>query len=143
MLFKIIGGIVIVVVIIIIGSYFSQNIKPKEIKVITEKKEYQLGEALKIKIENNLKKVICFSSCYPYYFEKKDGGWISYHYESCPNSDLVDSCINPKQVKAYEIVTPALKTGLHRLALPACLGCSAQEKFHGDKWLYSNEFILK
>lgn len=142
-LFKIIGSIVVLVVIVLLGFYSYQINKTGEVNVKTEKVEYQIGEALKVKIENNLNDNICFSSCYPYYFEKKDGEWISYHYESCPNGDLTETCIEPKQVKAYEIIIPALKTGFHRLALPACLGCGVQQQFQEDRWLYSNDFVIK
>ena len=83
------------------------------------------------------------SSCYPYYFEKKDGEWIGYDYENCPVSNLVENCINPKQAKAFEVVIPSIKTGLHRLALPACLGCNIKDKFREDNWFYSNDFVIK
>lgn len=141
--FKIIGSVIIIVVIVLLGVYSYQISKTAEVNVKTEKTEYRAGEALRVKIENNLRDNICFSSCYPYYFEKKDGEWLSYQYEDCPNGDLVEICIEPKQVKAYEIITPALKTGFHRLALPACLDCAIQEKFHEDKWLYSNDFVIQ
>lgn len=142
-IFKIIGSAVILIVIVLLGVYSYQISKTAEVSVKTDKTEYQTGGALKVKIENNLRDNICFSSCYPYYFEKKDGEWKSYQYEDCPDGDLTETCISPKQVKAYEIIIPDLKIGFHRLALPACLGCGIQEKFHEDKWLYSNDFVIK
>lgn len=139
-----IGGIaILVVIVLIIALYSSQRSRPEEVNITTEKTEYKIGEALKLKVENNLREDICFSSCYPYYFEKRDGDWKSYHYTNCPNSNLVERCINSRQTKAFEIVVPALKTGLHRLALPACLECNLQEKFKEDQWLYSNDFIIE
>lgn len=142
-IFKIVGGIAVLIIIVFLGIYIYQPDKAGEVNIETEKKEYQIGEALKVKIGNNFRENICFSSCYPYYFEKKDGEWISYHYENCPDGDLVETCIEPKRVKAYEIIIPALKTGFHRLALPACIGCGIQQKFQEDQWLYSNDFVIK
>lgn len=140
---KIAGGIIILAIIIIVGFYSSQREdKAEEVNVITEKTEYQVGESLKVKIENNLKAGICLSSCYPYYLEKRDGNWDSYHYQNCPNSNTVEKCINSRETKAFEIIIPPVKTGLHRLALPACLSCNLQEKFREEKWLYSNDFVI-
>lgn len=144
LIFIISAVLAILVVIVLVGIYSFEMNKPGEINVKTEKTAYQTGEALKVKIENNLRKNICFSSCYPYYFEKKDGKWISYHYDSCPNSNLAENCLKPKQVKAFEIIIPSInEEGIHRLALPACLGCNLEEKFREDKWLYSNDFVIK
>lgn len=133
-----IGLIVLVVIIfIVVFSLF------QKVNVITDKKEYQPGDNLRVKIKNNLGKNICLSSCYPYYFEKKEEGWESYPYGDCPDTNLVENCINPRQTKAFETVIPSITTGLYRLALPACLGCNLQEKFREDEWFYSREFIIK
>lgn len=132
-----IGLSVLVVIVFIVFSFF------QKVKVITDKKEYLTSENLRVKIKNNLTKTICLSSCYPYYFEKKDGTWQSDHYEDCPNSNLVENCINPRQTKAFETVIPSITTGLYRLALPACLGCNLQEKFREDEWFYSSEFTIR
>ena len=67
--FLIIGaGIAVLVIIALIVLLFPQK---GLVNVITDKSEYQLGGILKIKIENNSRKTVCFSSCYPYLFEKK------------------------------------------------------------------------
>lgn len=143
---KIVLALAVVIVIVIVGViavYSPQLTKPGEIKIETEKTEYQAGDSLKIKIENDLGKDICFSSCYPYYFEKKDGEWISYQYNNCLDSNLAGNCIKAKTAKAFEIIIPRIQTGAHRLALPACVGCGLQEKFREDQWLYSNDFVIK
>lgn len=141
--FKIIGSIAVIAAIVLLAVYSYQINQTSEARVKTDKTEYQIGEPLKVKIENNLKDSICFSICYPYYFEKKDGEWKSYHYEDCQESDLADGCVEAGQVKAYEMIIPALEIGFHRLALPACVGCSAQELFQENQWFYSNDFIVK
>ena len=134
------GGIVLLIVVILIGI----NTSPKsQVNIITDKQEYQIGTPLKVKIVNNDGKKICFSSCYPYYFEKKNEKWEDYQYENCPDSNLVEKCIAPKEVRAFELVIPQLDKGIHRLAIPACIDCSLKEKFKEDKKFYSNDFIIK
>jgi len=134
------GGIILLVVIILIGI----KAPPKtQVNIITDKKVYQIGSPLKVKIKNNDNKKICFSSCYPYYFEKKNEEWKGYQYENCSGSNLVERCIEPKEVRAFELVIPQLDKGIHRLAIPACIDCGLKEKFKEDKKFYSNDFIIK
>jgi len=142
-LLKIVGSVIVIAVIVLLGSYSYQIGKSGEVNVKTEKTEYQTGEALRVKIENNLRNKICFSYCYPYYFERKDEEWLGYRYEDCPNGDLVETCVDSKQVKAYEIIIPTIEKGIHRLALSACVGCNFNELFKEDKKFYSNTFIIK
>ena len=140
--FLIIGaGITILAVIILIALLFPQD---GSINIITDKNEYKLGDILKVKIENNSRKSICFSSCYPYIFERKNGEWEGYHYVDCPDEDLTENCVDPKRTKAFEITILSLLTEKesHRLAIPACVGCNFKEVFREDKKLYSNEFVI-
>jgi len=116
---------------------------PEEVNIITDAKEYRRGDVLKVKIENNLEENICFSSCYPYNIEKKNGEWSSYDYENCLDSDLNENCISPKEVKAFELVIPLIDTGFHRLGISACIGCNVDEIFEQGQKLYSNDFIIK
>jgi len=116
---------------------------PEEVNIITNAGEYGIGDVLKVKIENNLKESICFSSCYPYNIEKKNGEWNSYQYEDCLDSNLNESCIDSRQVKAFELVVPSINTGFHRLGISACIGCNANEVFKQGQKFYSNDFLIK
>jgi len=141
--FLIIGaGITVLVIIVLIALLF-----PEEglVNVITDKNEYELGGILKIKIENNSRKTICFSSCYPYLFERKNGEWEGYHYIKCLSEDIAKICISPKDIKAFELSVPLfpIKEGSHRLAIPACIGCDRNERFEENQKFYSNDFIIK
>jgi len=145
---SIVGGVVVLVLIIIIlgigfgiwkvGQY------QKGVSVLTDKTGYANGDSLKVKIENRLGEKICFSSCYPYYFEKKisESMWKSYSYSDCEAINLVENCINPKEVKAFELVLPTLEKTSHRLAIPVCIECNPQEPFRQEQWFYSDEFTV-
>ena len=145
------GSVIILsAILIIFFSAFpktksSPRIRADKAKVVTDRKEYKAGSDLKVKIENDLDRDICFSSCYPYYFERKDGSWDRYEYSNCDKEDLAKPCAQPKSVKAFELTIPAslVKKGIHRLAIPACIGCNVKSKFRKDKWLYSNSFLIK
>jgi len=141
----IIALILIAIIAVIILSYvFYQKRTPKEngTIIVVEKGDYKIGETLKIKIANNSNKEICFSSCYPYYFERKDGSWTAYNYESCPEDNLAKPCLEPSQEKAFEISIPQIEKGVHRLSLPACLECGLNSGFKESERLYSNDFII-
>jgi hypothetical protein len=144
----IIGSGLVILVVIIIASFLLPD-KPKEeqsleeIKIVTDTESYNKGDSLKIKIENNLNRSVCFSSCYPYYFEKKNGDWVDYDYMNCPNGDLPKDCIDSKNTKAFELTIPDIEGGVHRLALSACLGCNFEDSFKEDQKFYSNTFIIK
>jgi len=146
--FLIIGAGLIILVLIILLSFILPFQPEKElseggINVITDNGSYGTGDSLKIKIENNSEEKICFSSCYPYYFEKKNGEWIDYEYVECPDGNRAEDCINPEATKAFELVIPKVKEGIHRIALSACLSCNYNESFEEDKRFYSNTFIIK
>lgn len=111
--------------------------------VLTDKKEYSPGDLLKVKIQNKENQKICFSSCYPYYIQKKSGNWQNYIYEDCDKEDLVESCIEPKSVKSFELTVPVLKKGENRLSILACIGCNVKEKFKGQENFFSNDFTIK
>ncbi len=141
--FLIIGiGTVVLVIIVLIALLFQQE---GLVNIITDKNEYKLGDVLKVKIENNSGKAICFSSCYPYFFERKDKEWSSYRYVDCLDKNLTEICINSKQIKAFELSIPSslIEEGYHRLAIPACMGCDRNETFEESQKLYSNDFEIK
>lgn len=119
----------------------------KNIFIKTDKIEYKEGENPKIIIENRFKKSICFSSCYPYYLEenKEDKKFEAYEYGTCYNPDIAENCVLSGKTKAFELILEniVLDKGIHRIAIPACIGCYLEENFKRDKWLYSNEFMVK
>lgn len=141
--------LVILIILIIAGLTWQGYILNKEgASVVTSKTEYNQEENPKVTITNNSKEKICFSSCYPYHLERNSGGnegFKSYQYGSCSKKDVADICIEPNEVKAFELILDGLITekGLHRIAVPACISCALQENFKKDEWLYSNEFVIK
>ena len=133
------------VVSVFIGWLFSSFNSKELIRVFTEKGEYLSSEELKIEIENDTEDTICFSSCYPYLMQEKNGSWNSYNYSECPEENIVEKCIEPKDLKAFAITlgNNFINSAIHRLAIPACIGCAIGDKFRVDKILYSNEFEVK
>jgi hypothetical protein len=115
-----------------------------DVLISTDKGEYKKEESIIVEIENKTNKQICFSSCYPYYLEKKDGNWKSYLYDNCPKVDLTINCIKVKDKKFFQIEDLSYtQEGIHRLAIPLCVGCNLVENFKESKRVYSNEFLIK
>ncbi|OGZ17866.1 MAG: hypothetical protein A2Z78_01440 [Candidatus Nealsonbacteria bacterium RBG_13_36_15] len=139
--------LIVILFILIIGFlvWKSYKVKKEEMNVTTYQTEYLEGENPKIRVENNSKERICFSSCYPYYLESNNGGFKSYKYGNCSEDDIAEICIEPGQAKAFELILDKIKTekGVHRIAVPACINCALQKNFKEDKFFYSNEFIIK
>lgn len=139
--------IIIILLVVIWGGLVWQerdqtaNAAPVSIK--TDKSEYAKNDPLKIAIKNNLGESICFSSCYPYYWEKKDGGWKIYSYSQCDKSNINDICLTAHQAKFFEIDLSFLTAGIHRLVVPVCLDCKNKDGFREDNKFYSNEFLIK
>lgn len=117
--------------------------KKQKLVITTDRKEYEIGDNLRIKIENYFLKRLCFSSCYPYYLELKEKEWNPYYYQECSHPNIAEVCIEPGKIKAFEISLLDMKKGLHRLFLPACLNCFEGDDFRKDKVFYSNEFEIK
>ncbi|MCD6270353.1 hypothetical protein J7J23_01065 [bacterium] len=116
-----------------------------EISISTDKSSYQPNDNLKLSIVNNSKKeTICFSSCYPYYFEvkSKDNNWQEYPYGKCQKADLSEKCIKPNQRRDFEISLDYFTAGLNRIKIPVCLNCSEGDRFKADKNFYSNPFTI-
>ncbi|MCH8741738.1 hypothetical protein IH779_02460 [Patescibacteria group bacterium] len=116
-----------------------------ELSLSVYKKEYQIGENPKIEIKNDATKTVCLSSCYPYYLESDNGSLKSYHYGFCPYPDINETCIKSGESKFFELVLHKmdLKKGIHRIAVPACIGCVLQQTFRKDKFFYSDEFLIR
>ena len=115
-------------------------------KVSTYKIDYSQDENPKVKIENLSDEKFCFSTCYPYYLERnQEGKFKSYEYGACPEQEKIDSCIEPGTQKSFELFLnkSEIKKGLHRIAIPACVGCLSGGNFTAEKWFYSNPFNIK
>lgn len=144
----ILGSVVLLLVLAAGGIiFYLNNEKAVSLTAVTEKNEYQMQDNLKIKIQNQSKKTICFSSCQPYTLENKEDNWKNYFDVSyCNEPNINKFCIEPLKLKAYEIdlnTVPDLKAGVHRIGLPVCVGCKANDPFREDKRFYSNEFLIK
>jgi hypothetical protein len=139
----VIAGVAVLGALILISYLLPSQNGAESISVITDRKEYVLGDNLKVKISNNSNDKLCFSSCYPYYIEKKANDWQAYKYEDCPEQDKVDSCVGPEEVRAFELTLPPLEKGEHRLMIQACVGCQSNDLFIKNKELFSNQFIVK
>jgi len=140
----IVFGLLILVAIIVISYFLPEKpVIDGDITIITDKEEYSPGDELKVKIENDSKDKVCFSSCYPYFMQKENGNWEDYRYEECLEEDLVESCVDSKTVKAFELTIPQVPKGYHRLFIGACINCQLNEIFQSTRGLFSNKFIIK
>ena len=136
-------GIFLILVLILFFGFLLKKPQEQEVLITTDKTEYALGEAPIMTIKNNLAGNICFSGCYPYYLQKNNGQWQSYHYEECQKPDLVEGCVEVNQAKGFELIVYALQPGFHRIAVPSCLDCRVGEAFREDGIFYSNEFNIR
>ena len=134
-----IAAFLVLIIIGILGFLW----KVQKVVVSTEQQQYGNGGLLKVKIKNYFLRNVCFSSCYPYYLEKKNGVWKSYLYQNCDKPDTIEKCIEPGQTKAFEIPLPIVREGLHRIIVPICKNCEIGENFQETGRFYSNEFELK
>jgi len=136
--------IILVVIVFVIIFAFQQAAQSEKVNIVTDKSEYGVGEVLKVKIENNSKKNVCFSSCYPYYLEKeKEKEWEEYPYPNCLTDNLVEKCISSGEIKAFKLTLPLRFTGSLRLAIPISVQGNMGEIFKEDKRFYSNQFMVK
>jgi len=133
----------LIILIIIVFIVVFSVLRWQKLVIITDKKEYQSGENLKLNIKNNLGETICFSSCYPYFLEKKDTTWQIYEYVVCPELNLVEKCMKFGETKGFELSLNGAKNGLHRISVPVCVGCREGNLFLEDKRFYSNIFEIK
>ena len=137
--------LIIFVVILLIGwmGWKGYQLQKRDLSIVTDKTEYESGGILKVKIKNNFGENICFSSCYPYLLENKNENWESYKYAECQKFNGNGSCIEARKEKAFELTLPEAPEGLHRLAIPVCIGCQNEDTFKEDARFYSNEFTIK
>jgi len=134
-------GMSILVLVILLSIFIPRNVE--SVNVLTDNENYDIGDSLKVKIENKTENNICFSSCYPYYFEKKESAWNNYRYQKCLKDDIVENCVRPNEVKAFEVKIPSLEKGTHRMVIPLCTECDLNNSFNENERFYSNEFIIK
>lgn len=135
-------GLVITLSVIVWMGWKGYQLQKGEILITTGKVEYERGENLRLKIKNNLEETICFSSCYPYYLQRKNKRWESYKYVECYDFNGNGHCIDAEKEKFFELTLPEVSAGLHRLVLPVCIGCKDAKEFEEDKRFYSNEFWI-
>jgi hypothetical protein len=111
--------------------------------ITTEKTEYSAGDSLRLKIKNKYGKELCFSTCYPYFLERKDKTWQRYSYAECNKINIHNGCIQNNKEKAFELTLPEVQGGLHRIVVPVCFDCDPNENFKAELNFYSNEFVIK
>lgn len=134
----------VLILTVVIGNNLGFFYSYGEVKVITDKNDYQSEDLLKVQIQNNSSDDFCFSFCYPYYIERaSEKGWESYSYRECSSNDLIDKCLDSRKEKAFQFALPSLEEGLYRLAIPVCVSCNLLDSFKQEKWFYSNEFSIK
>jgi len=127
--------------LIVLASYISPG--RNSVSVTVDRSNYVAGETLRVKIENHLGNSICFSSCYPYYFEKAGDLWTKYNYSNCQKENRASVCINNNESKAFAVEIPEMiRSGDHRLALPACIGCAVDRVFEESSVFYSKIFMI-
>lgn len=129
--------------ILILGGIGVLFFNKAGIGISTDKNHYQADASLKVKLSNSSLKKLCFSSCYPYFLERKAEEWLSYPYQNCDHEDRIEKCAGGLKIKAFETTLPEVETGVYRLAIPVCEGCSAGEEFRETNRLYSNEFVIE
>jgi len=111
--------------------------------ITTEKAEYLAGDNLRLKIKNDSGKELCFSTCYPYFLERKEENWERYNYVECKQTNIHNGCIKSEKEKAFELTLPEVEAGLHRLVVPVCSEYKPEEGFKEETEFYSNEFLIK
>ncbi len=136
-------GILVLIFLYLLFSDKIQIGKRGEVKVSTDKFEYSKKEAIKVKIENNFSKKVCFSSCYPFFFERKNEKWEKYPYEKCKEVDFAKNCVFPGKEKFFQIDKIYAESGIHRLVIPVCFSCDIGDFFYQEGKIYSNEFLIK
>ncbi len=127
--------ILILSIIIISVGFVFYELTAKDIE-ITLRKE---GEDLKIQITNRKQEPICFSSCYPYFLEKKEEEWNSYQYDRCPEEDIIETCILPGGKRAF-LLLAEIEEKTHRISIPFCSLCKEGDVFKEEGKIYSQEF---
>lgn len=128
----------------VIAFYWGQRSIQPEVAVELSRQIYNEGEEITVTVRNNSFKQICFSSCYPYYLQKKDGGWQSYDYSQCPEEDLNIPCLDSNEEKTFQFnLQQKIQQGPHRVAIPINKDGTQGESFEEDFKAYSEPFEIK
>ncbi|MDD2731715.1 MAG: hypothetical protein PHI53_00775 [Candidatus Pacebacteria bacterium] len=136
--------LILIAAIIVVLLWLMKMFSETGLKIITDKNEYASEEVLKLRIENDSNKKLCFSSCYPYYMEiKENNDWKRYSYNECSFEDKADKCIDVNGLKGFQLNVPKVSSGTHRLAVSVCISCNENDDFKEESFYYSNEFIIK
>jgi len=142
--------LVVIILILIAGSIFWSiwdhyyHAMPQQVLIITEKPFYTSNTELSLAVKDILPNRICFSSCYPYFFERQDKEWVAYDYNNkCDHPDMIESCLEPDYAKFFSILLPSLDPGVHRILIPVAINREVGDFFHKDELYYSNDFIVK
>lgn len=137
-------GILVLIAIGVIAFYGGQRSTQSDVSVKLSKQIYSKGEQVRITVRNNTLEQICFSSCYPYYLQRKDEDWKSYNYPDCPEKNLSIPCITSGETKQFEFtLEESLPSELHRIAIPIDKNGERGEEFGENKKVYSEPFDVK
>lgn len=135
--------IITAIIVLFASSFIYFELLGVTTKIALDKAEYRANEDGKVKITNGFSGKICFSSCYPFYFEKEnDGAWQRREYIACEKDDLAEKCIDNNKIKAFMFAFPDLEAGNYRLAIPICSNCNENDKFSGSEWIHSDSFAI-
>jgi len=128
----------------VVAFYWGQRSKQGDISTRLSKQIYNRGEEVRLTIRNNTFQQACFSSCYPYYLQKKNEEWSFYNYPNCPDQDSNLPCISPGEKKTFSFdLEKKIESGIHRIAIPINKKGKKGEEFAEDKKVYSDPFDVK
>jgi len=128
------------VLIIVLVSYMITE--RSKIEITLQESKYFQEEDLKLQITNNFGEVVCFSSCYPYFLERREEKWNSYQYTDCDKEDIIEKCIFPEEKRAFQLPLRNTERGIHRITIPICKNCKEGEVFKEEERIYSSEFEI-
>ena len=142
--------LLVIILIIMAGGIFWSiwnyyyHAMPQQVLIITEKPSYISNAELSLAVKCILPNRICFSSCYPYFLERKYNGWVVYDYNNkCEHPDIIESCLEPDYAKFFSILLPSLDPGVHRMLIPVAINREVGDFFQRDAAYYSNDFVVK
>ncbi len=117
----------------------------KPVEGVTDRDNYMPGDPLTINVKNGTGKAVCFSSCYPYLVERRDGAgdWAQFEYDDCPYPEVASDCVPAGGIKKFRLPLDEAEVGLNRLKLNICFDCAAGDPFLAESVIYSNVFEVK
>lgn len=137
---KIITG-VLLLTFLLIAVFVVRN---REVVIEVEREAYSVGDPMRVVVKNGLlNSEICFSSCYPYFFQKKNDLWEEYSYHNCDFEDKIVKCVKPLRRKVFQTSVPNILNGTYRISVPVCENCSLGTVFSEEDRFYSNEFEIR